>query len=314
MEIIFLGTSSGMPTKSRNVSALVLKKANNKAWYLIDCGEATQQQLLNTNLNLRSLEAVLITHIHGDHCYGLPGLIASASMSNRTQPLTIIAPKLIQQWIEATCELTQLYLPYELRFIAVEDINTFELKDFDLDISPLSHRVASYAYGFTENNQKTLLDREKLIAHGIAAGPIWGKLQAKQNVKLDSGEILDYHDYLLKSLPPRKIIVAGDNDQPDLLRYRAKNADVLIHEATYTHDIYEKVGKKYQHSSAKIVAQFAQQAQIDNLILTHFSSRYKDTKELETEARQQYQGRLFLAHDFDCYGLNKEGKLKRLLS
>lgn len=309
MEIIFLGTSSGVPTKSRNVSAVVLKKSNQKGWCLIDCGEATQQQILRTNLSLRHLEAVLITHIHGDHCYGLPGLIASASMTNRTKPLTIIAPKLIQQWIEATCNLTQLRLSYRLQFITVEEIKTYTLKQFDIDITPLSHRVASYAYGFTDNNQKSLLNREKLKAEGIAAGPIWGKLQNKQKVVLDSGKVLDYRDYLLVANPPRKIIVSGDNDQPNLLHQSVKNTDVLIHEATYTHDIYEKVGKTYQHSSAKMVAEFAQQASINNVILTHFSSRYQDTSELNTEAKQYYQGQLFLAHDFDHYRLTKEGEL-----
>ncbi|WP_089730915.1 MBL fold metallo-hydrolase [Modicisalibacter muralis] len=93
MEIIFLGTSAGVPTQARNVSATAVKKRNAKGWYLVDCGEGTQQRVLHTKLSLNRLEAILITHTHGDHCYGLPGLLASASMAGRERSLTIAAPR-----------------------------------------------------------------------------------------------------------------------------------------------------------------------------------------------------------------------------
>ena len=120
---MFLGTSSGTPTKQRNVSAIAIKKANAKSWHLIDCGEGTQHQILHTHLSLNTLSSISITHIHGDHCYGLPGLLASAAMAGRTDPLLIIAPQGIQRFIETTCQLTELQLPYKINFLAVETMH-----------------------------------------------------------------------------------------------------------------------------------------------------------------------------------------------
>lgn len=117
MDLIFLGTSSGTPTKQRNVTGLALAADSGKAWYLVDCGEATQHQLLHTPLSLNGLRAIFITHVHGDHCYGLPGLLASAAMAGRKDPLPIVAPKGIEAWIRATLELTAVFLPFALEFI-----------------------------------------------------------------------------------------------------------------------------------------------------------------------------------------------------
>src|SRR5690606_26719888 len=111
MNLIFLGTSAGMPTKFRNVTALAVQEDTGRAWYLVDCGEATQHQILRTKLSLNRLAAIFITHVHGDHCYGLPGLLASTGMSGRTEPLVIVAPAGIEDWINSTLQLTSLHLP-----------------------------------------------------------------------------------------------------------------------------------------------------------------------------------------------------------
>ncbi|MCW8997745.1 MAG: MBL fold metallo-hydrolase, partial [Kangiellaceae bacterium] len=122
MKITFLGTSSGVPTKHRNVSGIALEVGENKNWFLIDCGEATQHQLLNTKLSTRNLSAVFITHIHGDHCYGLPGLLASTAMSGRTETLYLIGPAKIKQFIDGVIEATDLFLTYPLEFLDVETL------------------------------------------------------------------------------------------------------------------------------------------------------------------------------------------------
>ena len=116
--IQFLGTSSGTPTKQRNVSGLALQESKGRGWYLIDCGEATQHQLLHTKLSLNTLKGIFITHVHGDHCYGLPGLLGSAGMTGRTEPLTIVAPAGIREWIEATQRFTEFHLSFELNFVS----------------------------------------------------------------------------------------------------------------------------------------------------------------------------------------------------
>jgi len=140
MEVIFLGTSSGTPTKTRNVSGIAIRRANAKAWSLIDCGEGTQQQILHTDLSLDHLTAIFITHVHGDHCYGLAGLLASTGMSGRTEPMLLVGPKPIQQMLMAIMENTQLKLSYEITFVDVLDINNpLNTREFTVETIELSH-------------------------------------------------------------------------------------------------------------------------------------------------------------------------------
>ncbi|WP_366941568.1 MBL fold metallo-hydrolase [uncultured Kushneria sp.] len=112
MQLRFLGTSAGVPTRTRNVSALALIPERQRRWYLIDCGEGIQHQLMHTPLSLARLEAVLITHIHGDHCYGLPGLLASASMAGRRAALTVVGPRAVRDYLEALKATTGLHLGF----------------------------------------------------------------------------------------------------------------------------------------------------------------------------------------------------------
>jgi len=320
MEVIFLGTSSGTPTKTRNVSGIAIRRANAKAWSLIDCGEGTQQQILHTDLSLDHLTAIFITHVHGDHCYGLAGLLASTGMSGRTEPMLLVGPKPIQQMLMAIMENTQLKLSYEITFVDVLDINNpLNTREFTVETIELSHRVPSFAYVFSEKNIERKLNVKKLKAAGIQPSTLWRQLQAGEDVVLEDGSQLKSADYLLPSRPPRKIIIAGDNDTPTLLTDDARTANTVIHEATFTQDIVKRIGNGPQHSSAKMVAQFAEDISIANLVLTHFSPRYRDSedtspsiKDIENEAREFYTGNLNLAKDLETYHLDIKGHLTRV--
>ncbi|HET8711980.1 MAG TPA: MBL fold metallo-hydrolase, partial [Spongiibacteraceae bacterium] len=124
MRFTFLGTSAGLPTKERNVTALALASEQQREWYLVDCGEGTQHRLLHTHYSAAKLRAVFITHVHGDHCYGLPGLIASAQMGGRKDPLTICAPAGIQEFVDAAIRYTDVAsLNYELRFVRSDTVD-----------------------------------------------------------------------------------------------------------------------------------------------------------------------------------------------
>ena len=316
MEFILLGTSSGAPTKTRNVSGLAIKKANAKSWCLVDCGEGTQHQILRTPLSLNQLNTIFITHVHGDHCFGLPGLISTATMSGRTKPLTIVAPNPVREFVEVSLAVSQARLSYEINYIDVAEKPEIKTSDFDIEIGELSHRVPSYSYHFIETNISAQLDTNKLMAEGIEAGPVWGRIRSEKEFSLENAEKRQSSNYLLAPREPRKIIVAGDNDTPSLLKSYAKQAQVLIHEATFTADISEKIGKSPQHSTAKDVAQFAEKSGIPNLVLGHFSSRYQDNgnekgsiSEIENEAKANYSGELFLGNDFDVFHLDTEGNL-----
>lgn len=317
MELLFLGTSSGTPTRARNVSGLAVIAGQGKGWYLVDCGEGTQHRVLRTPLSLHSLAGVFITHVHGDHCYGLPGLLASAGLQGRTRPLDIVAPEGIEAWLLATFQLTQTWLPFQLRFHATEALlETDEWRDADVAVSTtaLAHRVPSYAYRLKEAAHRPRLDREKLIAHGVEPGPAWGALIRGNDVAYQ-GRTLHSADYVHFDQPTQCIVVAGDNSEPERLARACVGAQVLVHEATYTAEV-AKDKTHHGHSSAAAVADFARQAKLPNLVLTHFSPRYQASpghglsiEDLRQEAAAGYGGNLVLAADFDRYRLSRDGVL-----
>ncbi len=318
MKITFLGTSSGVPTKSRNVSAIAIECGDNKNWFLVDCGEATQHQLLHTRLSLKNLGAILITHVHGDHCYGLPGLLASTAMTGRLNPLVIIAPAPIENFINVIIETTELHLTYPIKFIDVDSINeSINLFGISLTTIALSHRVASYAFQFSQEFNQGKLDHKKLENLGIPRGPLWGKLQTGQDIQLEDGRLIRSSDVLDQTSKILSTVICGDNDKPELIADLVKqDIDLVIHEATYTQDIADKVGNGPQHSSAKQVAKAFEKAGLKNLILTHFSARYSDKgdsspsiSELELEARSHYSGNLYLASDLAQYELTLSSEL-----
>ena len=320
MEFTFLGTSAGTPTRSRNVTGLALCLSGPKPWYLVDCGEGTQHQVMRTRYSVMQLRAMFITHIHGDHIFGLPGLLTSASMLGRTEPLDIIAPPQVRRFIDAVIENSDSSLSYPLNFINSEAPD-FYWQDGHLGVTnvALSHRVPCRAYVFTERNLERQLQKEKLVADGIEPGPQWGDLQKGKDVLLDDGRLLRSDDYTHIPRTARKIIVGGDNDTPELLKDACQGTHVLIHEATYTQDVADRVGPWPQHSSAQQVARFAQATKQPNLVLTHFSSRYQSApggsphiNQLAAEALQHYKGQLFLARDFDTYRLEKDFQLHKV--
>ena len=339
LHLTFLGTSAGIPTKKRNVTALAIECLNpfgsagnpagrkNKPWVLVDCGEATQHQLLQTKISSHQLAVICITHVHGDHCYGLPGLLASMAMSGRKDSLTIIAPEAIKQFIEAVKATTELYFPFKIEFIATESLlggnqpaQTSSVSvplspthQLDIDVIKLSHRVESYGFKITQTVQTIKLDTEKLKREGIEPTAAWGKLQAGEDVTLPDGSQLKSLDYTQRMSQVLKVIVAGDNDSPELLNEAAKDTDLLVHEATYTQAVLDKIMSREDafdpmHTTAKRIASFAQSAELNNLILTHFSARYQPYDDPESttpnmadvrlEVEQYYQGNLWLARDF----------------
>jgi len=318
MKFQFLGTSSGTPSKTRNVSGLALSAHGGRDWALVDCGEGTQHRILGTNWSLHALGAVFITHLHGDHCYGLPGLLASAGMLNRTAPLTIVGPAPLRRFLDGVIETTELALPFALHFVDVDAVAAGDapvLPGLAVRATPLSHRIPSYAYSLTEREVATKLDAAKLRATGVAPGEAWGRLQRGEDVALPDGRLLRAADFLLAPRRPSKIIVGGDNDTPDLLLDELRDAHVLVHEATYTQAVLDHVGPGPRHSSARMTARTAAAAEVPNLVLTHFSPRYSQAggplsmAAIEEEARAEYGGRLFLARDFDRYRLDRDGVL-----
>jgi len=305
------------------MTAIAIRTRGARHWSLVDCAEGTQHRLLRTKLSPMSLRTVFITHLHGDHCYGLPGLLASAGMLNRVDPMTIVGPPPLRGMIECIMQASQLTLPYPLEWVATEDLaHTNVLPDLRVRATRLSHRIESHAFTFMEAAVERKLDIDRLKAGGVPAGPAWGEIQQGRDVLLPDGRLVAAEDFLLPPRRARRAIIAGDNDDPGLLAIEAAQADLLVHEATYTEAVLHKVGPGPQHSSAAMVARMAERVSLPNLILTHFSPRYQDRAQdnsnaltlddIEREAREHYSGTLALARDLATYALGKDGSLRLL--
>lgn len=316
MDLIFLGTSAGVPTRNRNVSGTALIESSGRGWYLVDCGEATQHQVMRTPLSLRELRGCFITHVHGDHCFGLPGLLASAGMSGRIEPLDIILPVALHSWLRLSLTVSKTWLPFELRLHGNETFNAWQNGNVQVDTITLSHRVPCHGYVFAESDPHPRLDIQRLEAEGIPRGPLWSELAHGCEVEY-AGRIHRAEQYLRPARPAQRFIICGDNDTPDLLAGAAADADVLVHEATFTQGLIDRTREHYGHSSAAAVARFAESAGIPNLVLTHFSARYQCNSEkspsiedVREEAATHFTGELILARDLERYHLDREGRLK----
>ncbi|MCF6439641.1 ribonuclease Z [Pseudoalteromonas luteoviolacea] len=301
MQLEFLGTSSGSPSTFRNVSATAVKFEKTKEWVLVDCGEGTQHQILKSKLTLYQLSLICISHVHGDHCYGLPGLLASMAMSGRKQPVYLVAPKKVIEFLHATFSLTDLTLPFDLKTCAIEHLNSTSLNIgfCHLEVIRLKHRVPSFGFKVTETQIPKKLKINLLKKDGIATGPHYNQLQ--KGVDADyQGKKLESQKYAFDSWLPRKVIVCGDNERPSLLKEFIGDVDALVHEATFTHKDLKKVGHHTGHSDAKRIAEFANKSNLPLLILTHFSVRYHGPgllDNLQEEAHTHFCGELILAND-----------------
>lgn len=321
LKLTFLGTSAGVPTRMRNVSALAVHAPmTGPGWYLVDCGEGTQQQLQRAHLSLHHLAAVCITHAHGDHCYGLPGLLASAGLGQRQRPLHLIAPPPVWQWLQATQQCTDLHLPYALAFTDIATLREQPLHlatsgptSLRLSAHPQRHRSPSHAFRFELQQRQAKLDAAALHAIGLPPGPAWRALQSGQSV-MHQGRPLHSRDFVHAHTRHLAAVLGGDNAQPDVLRSACEGAQLLVHEATYSQAALQKAGPNPMHSSAHAAAAFAQSANLPNLILTHFSPRHHSQAEqrlLMQEVRAAYGGNAFLAQDFDQFTLDFDGGLHR---
>jgi ribonuclease Z len=312
LKLTFLGTSSGTPTRQRNVSGLAVQTVLGADWFLVDCGEGTQHRLQQTPLSLHDMAAVCITHVHGDHCYGLPGLLASAGMGRRSKPLKLIAPLPVREWFEATRRLTDLHLPYEVEHVDVETQPlVYEAPGLRIERHVLRHRVPSHAYRVQVETRRVRLKADALRAVGLPPGPAWRALQGGEDVPFN-GTMLRSADFTETQVDTAAAVLGGDNADPALLHRACQGAQLLVHEATYTQEVLDKVGPGPMHSSARLLANAAQAAGVPNLVLTHLSPRHQNEEgmaALMAETQAHYRGNAFLASDLDVFELDSAGNV-----
>ncbi|MCR8658589.1 ribonuclease Z [Paenibacillus endoradicis] len=290
MELLFLGTSAGMPIRGRNVTSIALRISQyNGSFWMFDCGEGTQHQLLHTSLKLSRLNKLFITHLHGDHIYGLPGLLSSRSSLGGTESLDIYGPPGLRELVETNLRITETHLNYPLQIVEIEEGIIFEDDCVTVEAAMLDHRIDSFGYRIMEHDRTGTLNADWLAEIGVPAGPAYGQLKAGKDITLEDGRVIRSADAVGEPLPGRVITILGDTRPCDNAVKLSEAADVLIHEATFAHDLADKA-HEYGHSTALQAAEIAHAAGAKRLFITHFSSRYKleDLADLEAEARSVF--------------------------
>lgn len=300
MELLFLGTGSGVPAKHRNVSSMMLKLLDERnSMWMFDCGEATQQQILNTTVKPRKIEKIFITHMHGDHIFGLPGLLSSRAFQGGDTPLTIYGPKGIKNYVTTSLKLSQSHIRYAIRFVEIEnDGMLYEDDQFVVTTKRLQHGIPSFGYRIVEKDREGELKADELQALGVPFGPLFGKLKKGETVVLSNGQSVNGKDYIGPRQKGRIITILGDTKYCEQSIQLAEGADLLVHESTFLHSDKE-LAHSYNHSTNLEAAAVARKANVSKLVLTHISARYlyADSKLMQKEAQEAFPN-TFVMSDF----------------
>ncbi|MGA8942470.1 MAG: ribonuclease Z, partial [Thermoactinomyces sp.] len=266
MLFYFLGTGAGVPSRSRNVSslALIMPEYNGQIW-LFDCGEATQHKIWDSPVKLNKVERIFITHLHGDHIYGLPGILGSRSFQGAEAPLVLYGPRGLKEFVNVTLKTSQTFLRYPLQIIEVDDETRLEVPFFTILVKKLDHGIPSYGYRLEEQSQPGRLYAEKLKKAGIPPGPCYKLLKQGKTITLPDGRTIHGKDF---TGPPKKgktIAVLGDTRATENSCILAEGCDLLIHEATYRTG-QEELAANYFHSTCTQAAAIAKKAGVKQLI------------------------------------------------
>ena len=308
MQVTFLGTSSGVPTRARNVSAVAVRLAQRSELWLFDCGEGTQHQFLRSDLRLSQLRRIFITHMHGDHVFGLPGLLASLGLSGSSGGVDLYGPDPLGSYLEGVLRTSSTRIGYPLdvhrvREAAEADRLVFEDADLTVRATPLHHRVPAYAYRVEEKPKPGRFDINKAREMEIPPGPVYAALKRGETVTLEDGRSIDGTTLCGPQRAGASIVYCTDTVFCEAAVTLAQGADLLIHESTFSHSEADMAFQR-QHSTSTMAAQTAAEAGVSQLVLTHLSPRYAPgnavtADDLLSEARAIFPNTI-LAKDFLC--------------
>ncbi|MBE9216362.1 ribonuclease Z [Plectonema cf. radiosum LEGE 06105] len=304
MHITFLGTSSGVPTRSRNVSSVALRLPQRAELWLFDCGEGTQHQILRSDLKMSQLSRIFITHMHGDHIFGLMGLLASCGLAGNVSRVDIYGPEGLNEYLQACRRYSHTHFSYPVKVHAVRPGIVYEDAEFIVSCNILHHRVTAYGYRVEEKNRAGKFDVEKAKALEIPPGRVYGQLKRGETVTLKDGRVINGSELCGPTEIGRKFVYCTDTVFCENAVDLAKDADVLIHEATFAHQDSQMAFDRL-HSTSTMAAQTALAAGAHHLIMSHFSPRYApgnaiELKDLLNEGRAIFPNTQ-MAYDFMTY-------------
>jgi ribonuclease Z len=306
LQITFLGTSSGVPTRSRNVSSIALRLPQRAEVWLFDCGEGTQHQILRSDLKISQITRIFVTHMHGDHTYGLMGLLASCGLAGNPSRIDIYGPPKLDEYLRTAGKYSQTHFSYPIKVHTVQPGVVFEDEEFTVSCNALTHRVPAFGYRIAEKDKAGRFDVERATELGIPSGPLYGKLKRGEQVTLPNGRTVNGADLCGETQIGRKFVYCTDTIYCENAVELAQNADILVHEATFAHQDAELAYQRL-HSTSTMAAQVALSAQANRLIMTHFSPRYApgnaiELEDLLAEAKAIFPNTI-MAYDFLAYDI-----------
>ncbi len=313
MQITFLGTSSGVPTRSRNVSSVALRLPQRGELWLFDCGEGTQHQVMRSDLKISQLTRIFVTHLHGDHIFGLMGLLATCGLAGNTSRVDIYGPPNLNEYLTACRRYSGTHFSYPVQVHTVQPGIVYEDDEFTVICDLLTHRVTTFGYRVTEKDRSGRFDIDKAKALEIPPGRVYGQLKRGETVTLLDGRTINGKDLCGETEIGRKIAYCTDTVFCDNAVSLAMDADLLIHEATFAHRDADLAFQRL-HSTSTMAAQTALAAGVKQLIMTHFSPRYApgnpiEFKDLLAEARAIFPNTK-MAYDFFSYEVPRRRELE----
>jgi len=286
MRLIFLGTGGSIPSVKRNLTATALQYESEVL--LFDCGEGTQRQFMISDLSFMKVRKVFITHLHGDHFLGLPGLIQSMGFHGREEPLHIFGPGGVVELVENIVSLGYFAPGFDIFVKEMKDGEKVDFTGYSVQAIGVDHSVPALGYVFQEADRPGRFLVERARELGIPEGPLYRELQQGKSIEID-GRIITPREVLGPPRRGRKVVFSGDTRPCESVRKAAENADVLIHEATVDSSLKEKASE-FGHSTAEEAARLAREACVRHLYLNHISNRYEDVSVLQREAESIFPG------------------------
>jgi ribonuclease Z len=283
LQITFLGTSAGVPTRARNVSSVALRLPQRAEVWLFDCGEATQHQLQRTPIRISQISRIFITHLHGDHLFGLMGLLATCGLAGQGQEIHLYGPEGLREYVRVCSQISRTALSDTLKIHTVEPGLIHREEDFSVTCRPLKHRIPSFGYRVTERDRPGKFDVERAHALGIPPGPLYGRLKQGESVELADGRVAHGGELIGETLAGRSVVYCTDTIYCQDAVTLSEGADALIHEATFAEQD-EPLAVQSMHSTAAMAARVASEAGVRHLLITHFSPRYTPDAAVTPEA------------------------------
>ena len=282
MKLVFLGTSAAQPTESRGLSCICLEREGEIMMF--DAGEATQISYMKSGLGWNKKMKIFVTHLHGDHCVGILGLLQTMSMQNRTETLEIFGPSGIEEFIAANIKVLNFDLSFPVLINTIKEGKIFENEKFTVYVCKANHSVTAFSYLFKEKDKPGRFNVNKAKELEIPKGELWNELQNGNKIMIKD-KIITPNQVLGEKRPGKKIGISGDTMPTSELEKFFENCDYLVFDSTFL-NTEEQRAQDTCHSTAKQAAILGKKANVKNLILTHFSARYKDESGHLREAQE----------------------------